>query len=345
MKILIDVNHPAHVHFIKNLYFELIKQGNEVIVTASKKEISFELLYKFNIPFIDVGTYGNSIIKKLSMIPIMAFRMYKIIKRENPDILLGLGSSRLAQAGFLTKKICYIFGDTEHVKEQIALFKPFATKIFTPDCFLDDLGPKQVRYSGYHELAYLHPNSFTPNPEVLKEIGLTEFDRYFIVRFVSWEASHDIGQKGLSLEEKRKLIETLKSHGKIIISSEKELPTEFEEYRMKICPTKMHDLLYYATLFIGESGTMATESSLLGTPSILINILAKTAGNHKDLNSYNLQYYYDNFNEAFEKINEIINSKNIKNIWRARLMNCLDNKIDVNDFILSYIKIEKNDKN
>jgi len=28
--ILIDINHPAHVHFFKNLYFELIKRGHKV---------------------------------------------------------------------------------------------------------------------------------------------------------------------------------------------------------------------------------------------------------------------------------------------------------------------------
>ena len=107
----------------------------------------------------------------------------------------------------------------------------------------------------------------------MAEIGLSENDKFFILRFVSWDATHDIGHKGISLENKRKLIDILKIHGKVIITSEKTLDEEFEKYRMSVSPTKMHDLLFYASLYIGEGGTMASECVVIGTPAIYINSL------------------------------------------------------------------------
>lgn len=199
-------------------------------------------------------------------------------------------------------------------------------------------GPKQIRYPGYHELAYLHPNRFTPNPEVFKEVGLTENDKFFIVRFVSWEASHDIGHKGLSLEDKRKLINYVKPYGKIIISAEKELPAEFEEYRMSICPTKMHDLLYYTTLYMGEGGTMASEAACLGTYSILINpLIAGTFENIK--NKYQLMAQIYSIDEIISHLGSI-DLNEIKNQAKEKTNKLINDKIDLTEFLINLITSE-----
>jgi len=336
-KILIDINHPAHVHFFRNLYFELLGRGHELIVTASLKEINYELLNKYNIPFVNLGSYGNSAFIKMLNVPVMAFKMAKVVRKFKPDILMGIASSRICHATIFSKRKTYVFTDTEHAAEQIALFKPFATKIFTPDCFTKDLGKKQVRYTGYHELAYLHPSYFKPNPQVLKEIGLTENDTYFVLRFVSWDASHDIGQKGISLENKRKLIEILKPHGKIIISSEKKLPEEFEEHRMTVCPTKMHDLLYYTTLFIGEGATMASECAVMGTTAIYINSL--NMGYIQEQNDLGLIDSLRNDVTLIELTNSMFRNNLLdKEKSRQKAKEALKNKTNTTNFILNLVK-------
>jgi len=328
MKILIDINHPAHVHFFKNLYWLFEKEGREVIVTASKKEMAFELLNKYNISFIDLGSYGNSVIQKAFNVPVMAYKMRKIIKKYQPDILMGIASSRICHGAIGLKKKTFVFTDTEHAKEQIALFKPFATKIFTPDCFLNDLGPKQIRYPGYHELAYLHPNWFTPNPDVLHEIGLNENDKFFILRFVSWKASHDLGQRGLSYKEKLDLVRLLTDFGKVIITSEKKLESELEPFRLNVEPQKIHDLLFYAALYIGEGGTMATEAACLGTPSIFISSL--NAGTFTELqHKYDMLYSFNNSKYALNKINELLKKNDLKSEWYLKRKKLLFDKIDV----------------
>lgn len=337
-KIIIDINHPGHVHFFKNLYFKLVEDGYDVQVTSTTKEISEVLLTNYNIPFVNLGTYRKGLFKKFIDFLVIGLKFTLFCFKFKPDYILSISSAR-PFGTLVSKAKFFVFTDTEHAKEQIALFKPFATKIYTPDCFLDDLGPKQVRYAGYHELAYLHPNRFTPNPEVLKEIGLTENDKFFVVRFVSWEASHDIGQKGLSIEDKRKLIEMLKPYGKIIISAERELPTEFEEYRMSICPTKMHDLLYYATMYLGEGGTMASEAACLGTYSIYTNSLPSMGYIKEEIEKYNLIFKSIDINEIIAHLNSI-SFDNVKSESKEKAKKIIEDKVDVTQYLVDLIQKE-----
>jgi predicted glycosyltransferase len=164
-----------------------------------------------------------------------------------------------------------VFDDTEHAKIEHALLDPFASTICTPACYRVDLGKKQIRYNGNHALAYLHPHHFTPNPDVLTELGLTPGDPYTIVRFVSWDASHDVGQHGIV--DKTGLVKALEPYGRILITSEGPLPQELEQYRIQVSPEKMHDLLYFALLYIGEGATMASEAAVLGTHAIYVSTL------------------------------------------------------------------------
>jgi predicted glycosyltransferase len=48
MKILVDIIHPAHVHFFRNA-IALWKKKYEVLVTSREKDITLELLGRFGI--------------------------------------------------------------------------------------------------------------------------------------------------------------------------------------------------------------------------------------------------------------------------------------------------------
>ncbi|VVB89748.1 Uncharacterised protein [uncultured archaeon] len=332
MKIVVDINHPAHVHYFKNFIWEMEKKGHKVLITATRKDITYELLNNYGFDFIDIGSYGNSLIKKLINIPIIDLKMYFAVKSFNPDIFIGFGSIRAAHVSYLLRKKCIIFEDTEHSMEQIRLYLPFADAVCTPACFKKDLGRKQVRYNGYTELAHLHPNYFTPNPAVLDEIGLSKKDKFIILRFVSWKASHDVGQHGIT--NKKVLVKELEKYGRVLITSEAGLDDELEKYRIRISPEKMHDLLYYATLYIGEGATMATESAILGTPSIYVSSLVGTMGNFVELEQkYNLMFNYKENYQAVEKAFEIIQNPELKRIWKEKKEKLVKEKIDVTAFM------------
>jgi len=79
-----------------------------------------------------------------------------------------------------------VFYDTEHASIIRNLSFPFADVICTPACFEADLGDNHHRYPGYHELAYLHPDRFTPDPDVREAVGVAPDDRFVVLRLGDW---------------------------------------------------------------------------------------------------------------------------------------------------------------
>lgn len=122
-----------------------------------------------------------------------------------------------------------------------------------------------------HELAYLHPNRFTPDKTVLNELGVGENDKYVLLRFVSWNATHDAGHKGMSYENKLKAVEEFSKYAKVFISSEKELPDELKKYKLPTAPERVHDVMAFASMIFGESATMVSEGVVLGVPGIYMD--------------------------------------------------------------------------
>jgi len=336
MKILVDINHPAHVHFFRNAMSLFQKQGHRVIITASHKDIAIDLLREYSLEFIDMGSYGNSVTSKTLMLLVMDIKMFWIYLKHRPDYSLGIASSRICHPALFFKVKSLVFDDTDHAKLQKALYWPFAYKIYSPSCYLGDLGKKHIKYEGYHELAYLHPNRFTPDPAILKEINVLPGEKYFVVRFVSWGAAHDIGHKGFSTEGKRTLVKLLEQHGKVFITSETGLPADFDRYLLKVSPIKIHHLLYYAEMYVGEGGTMATEAAILGTPSIFVSTL--TAGVFQELEQqYGIQFSFQKEEMALAKIRELLAMNNLKHLWGEKRKKLLEHKIDVTEYIVNQL--------
>ena len=316
MRIVVDINHPAHVHYFKYFIQEIRKKGHEVFVTASDKEIVFQLLEKYNLEYTNVGNYGTSLIRKLVNIPVIDYKYYRIIKKIKPDIFVGFGSIRCAHASFVLRKPCINFEDTEHSTEQIRLYLPFVKAVCTPSCFYKDLGAKQVRFNGFMELASLRPNYFTPDPTVLDELGLDDKDNIFTVRFAAFEASHDTHSEHFNKRYISDLIGRLEDNGTVIISSEVKLDPVLQKYQYKLPPYRYHDLLYFSKLYIGEASTSASEAAILGTPAlnferIVVNGKYHTFADFSGViaefqNKYDLVHCFYDEELMLKKIDEII---------------------------------------
>lgn len=246
-------------------------KGHEILFVSRNKEIEHRLLTSFGIPYIDRGKGKDGKIGKFIYLVYANFKLFRIARKFKPDLFLNFLHPYPSQVARFLGKPSLVFSDTEHASLHHRLTVPFATKVFTPSCYRIDLGPKQVRFQGYMELAYLHPNYFTPDKEILSILGVTESEKYVIVRFVSWAAAHDFGHTGMSLENKRKSIHEMSKYAKVFISSERELPEDLESFRIKIPFDKIHDAIFFSALLFGESATMASEAAVLGTPSIFID--------------------------------------------------------------------------
>lgn len=338
MRIFFNICHPAQVHLFKNVIWNLEKRGHECKITAVDKEVSLNLLDIYGFKYDVVGSEKRSLFSKATEMLKIEYSLFEIAKSFKPDVLVGgVGNVYSAHVGKLIRKPSIIFDDTEHSKIEHFLMDPCATVICTPSCYITNLGRKHVKYDGYHELAYLHPNNFTPNSEILKELGLKEDDVFIVLRFVSWNASHDIGHYGI--QNKAEFVKELEKYGRVLITSEVELESSLEQYRVKISPEKLHDLLYYARLCVGDGGTTAVESAILGTPSIYVSSLVGTMGNFIELEEkYGLLFNYDNSARALNKAIELVQNSHVKDDWKKKREKLLKDKIDVTSFIVQFVE-------
>jgi predicted glycosyltransferase len=340
MKILVDINHPAHVHFFRNFIELAKKDGHDILVTATDKDLAYKLLELYDIDFLPLGSYGKNIVSKILNIPLIDLKMFLAARKFKPDVFMGIASISAAHVSkMFSKSKSIIFDDTETATAQIAVYKPFADYICIPESWTGKKGKKYIEYAGYHELAYLHPGYMTPDPSVLEEAGLKANEKFFVVRFVSWDAGHDICEHGFNNSGKLALIEMLEKHGRVIISSQDEIPEYFEKYRITIEPTKIHKLMLHASMYIGESPTMATEAALLGVPAVLVNSWAIKAGNMIELEKkYGLMHSFSDQDKALKKVEELISQNDLKEKSKEKQNKLLSDKIDVTDWMLKFIR-------
>ncbi|MGD8778942.1 MAG: DUF354 domain-containing protein [Ignavibacteria bacterium] len=337
MIILVDVEHPAHVHYFKNI-INLLNKNNKVIVTAIQKDITLKLLEIYGINYIYLGKSFNSKLGKIwSYIRnIVKILIITIIYR--PKIILSANMPSPSFVGFLLRKFVIGITDTEHAKLNHFITNPFTNIIFTPESHKTNYGKKHKYFKGYLEMTYLHPNYYKPKDDIYDLLGLRKDEKFIIMRFIAWNAVHDIGHYGLSLKIKRRAVEEFSHCGKVFISSEGKLPQDLEKYKLKIPESRIHDVLYYATLMFSESGTMSVEAAILGTPTVRVSSLAKLLGNFKELNEkYHLIEYYDSDEIGFQRAKELLNDQNSKDVWRERAKKLLDDKIDVTKFMVNFV--------
>lgn len=344
MNILIDIGHPAHVHLFRNLYFELLKKNHSIFVTIKDNLIvAKDLLNHYNIPFYSIGWKSDNILSKAILQVQYNINIAGIIKKKH--ISIGLGSSiTLAHASKITKMNSIILDDDDDEVEPLftKYAHPFCDVILSPEALKGHRKKKDtVFYNGNHELAYLHPKRFAPEKNVLRELGMTEKEKYFILRFNSFKAHHDVEVRGLSVENKRKLIEVLKPHGKIFITTERLIDEEYEEYKIKIEAHKIHSFLSYATMFIGDSQTMTSEAAVMGIPAIRSNsLVGKISYLEEEEHKYGLTFGYkpDEIDRMFGKIDELLKMPNLKEEWQKRKQKMLSDKIDVTAFLVWFVE-------
>lgn len=269
MNIVISMEHPAWVHQFKYMVKEFQRRGDAVTILAVDKDGDLELLREYDLSYHRMadGT-GNSLFEKAFLFLKLCVTYTAACKRAEADILIGRMSPMMAVAAFLLRKPHVVFEDTEASRFSLAFGKIFSTIIITPKCFMDSLGKKQIRASMYKEMFYLDNTHFTPDRKALEKIGIDKNEKYIVVRFVGFKASHDFGKKGLNDRQKYNFVRRLSKYVKVYISSEMPLSLELEAYRLK-CPYHlMHQVLYYAQLVISDGTTVVSEAVVLGTHAI-----------------------------------------------------------------------------
>ena len=342
MRLLIDIGHPAHVHYYRNLARELNNREYKVLWTVKDIPVAKRLLDYYGFKYIVFPKKADELIGKVLRQIQYNIKLFRICKSEKITMAIGTSGSVAHVSRISSIKSIVFDDDDDDVQPLFSKFvNPFADVLLSPDVLRGRKRKNTIYYSGYHELAYLHPKRFTPNPKVLNEADLNLNETFFIMRFNVFKAHHDVGMKGLSLEQKLKLIKILKTHGKIFITTERDIEPELKEYELKLSPEKIHSLMAYATVFLGDSQTMTSEAAVLGIPSLRCNSFAgRISYLEEEENRYGLTYAFQphDFEKLVQKLKELINTPNIKKIWQRKREKMLSDKIDVTAFWCWFIE-------
>jgi len=349
MNILVNVGHPAHVHLFKNFIWKMEKEGHKIKIVARENEITRYLLETYNFEYTVISKKIEHPSGLASEAITRLRNLVKISNKFKPDFVISVMDPTIGLYSKITSSTSIHLADTEHAKLILKTAVPFADVVLTPSSFLLDWGFKQIRYNGYHELAYLHPRYFKPNPEILEKLGFDKNDNIFLVRLAAFNASHDINSKKFRKEYLFPLIDKLSREGNVIISSEIKLPLTLRKYQYNIDPSKYHDILYYSKMYIGEGSTSAIEAAILGTPSIHFervildgNVYSITQfiGVLNELqNKYKLLYSFYNEHELIKTVNEfLLDIENKKRLWLKKRKQIIKEKIDVTAFIVHFVE-------
>lgn len=337
MRLLFYLGHPAHFHLFKVVIGRLKKEGHAVSILIKKKDILEDLVHRQGWDYTNINPEGRAD-NKLAI-------AWKLLKRDvevfrhvrdfRPDVMAGT-SAEIAHVGRLTGIPSYVFNedDADVVPLFAKLAYPFAAHIVAPDgCRVGWWEKKRISYPGYHELAYLHPDHFTPDASLIKEL---EPDKpYFILRFAKLTAHHDVGRGGITREIAGKLVSMLEPHGRIFITSERPLEPEFEKYRISIDPLLIHHALAFSSLYIGDSQTMAAEAAVLGTPAIRFNDFIGEISYLADLEQYGLAYGIraDKPDVLYQTVSRLLaDLSTTRSIFRDNREKMLREKIDCAEF-------------
>lgn len=339
MRFVIDILHPAHVHFFRNFISEMTGRGHQFLVTARAKDRSVELLEAYGIPFEKISDQRSGAIGLAREFCERTLRFYRKVRPFKPHYLLGIMGPTIAVAGRFLPSRTVVFYDTEIARLTNSFVYPLANYVVTPECYEGSVGSKHIRYSGYHELAYLHPSRFAPDPEVRSRLGVGPEERIFLLRFVSWEASHDFSQRGLSMEGRRRLVDLLSSRGRLYISSERPLPAELRSFRIPLPIESIHHLMGAASIYVGESATMASECACLGVPGVFVSSTRRGYTDEQQ-RRYGLVHYFSNEqeNEAVEKTRELLEMPDLKSRADESHRVLLADHVDVTGWMVDFFE-------
>ncbi len=340
MRLLVIVGHPAHVHFFRNTISELEKRGHQVLVGAIKKETTTDLLRAYGIEYAVMGENKGTLVGKVLDLPAKDLRFVRYLHQHKPDAVLSINSPYASHACAATSVPHIMFCDTEVASVILRLTEPFSDLVVTPASFDRDFGGRHVRYRGYKELAYLHPNRFKPDPGVLDSLGAKPGDRLILARFGSWDSSHDLDGRRLQRARDERLVSlvnSLKDFGRVLLTSERRLPASLQQYLLRLPLEKIHSVLYYSTLYFGEGATMASEAGILDTPWIFVS--PSHRGYLDDQQSrYSLGYWERTDEAALERAATILSQPDIKRTWAQRRAHLLSETVDVTEFIVDLVE-------
>jgi predicted glycosyltransferase len=338
MNVLIDISHPAHVHFYRHLRQRLLDQGAAVRVVARAKDVTVELLTQLEIPHFVIGEAGRKgWLRQLGELIQRDLFLMGLGVRSRPDLILTRNPSGVQAARALGVTGVFDTDDGRSVGIHYLAAAPFAHVITAPDCLAEPLGDKGRLYPSYKALAYLHPAVFQPDAGVRSKLGPRGHDRFAVLRLVAHDASHDRKAQGIDAISAHKIVDLLEKSMPVFISAEGEIETSLTDRALETPAAAIHDVLAEASIVVGDSQSVITEAALLGTPAIRVNSYVGSTPYLAELEErYELAFSFapSELDRALGLVQEIVEDPHASQIWAQRRDRMLADKVSLTDWYL-----------
>lgn len=333
MNILFDISHPAHFHLFKNTITQLNAESHATLITARDKDVLFALLRRDNLAFHNLAKSRQSFVGLFFELMMRNAVMYRICRSFKPDLLIGTSVNITHVGRLIGKPSIVVNEDDDAVVPAFSwLAYPLTNRIVNPSCIaFRRWKKKRVFHNSYHELAYLHPDNFTPDRSILGKYSLRE-KGYVLARFSALKAHHDVGARGISKEMWSKIENSMKDF-QIVRSFETGSSHEIE-------PWDMHHVLAFAKMIISDSQTMTIEGAVLGVPAVRINtFIGKSTVIDELEKKYGLAFGFlpDKEDAALRMIQSLLSDPLTDEVWQKKRLSMLSEKEDMTAWLVSYI--------
>ena len=281
MNIWFDLVTPKSVLFFKGL---IMKLDNVIVTTRGNKEYKevTELLKLYNIPYISIGKYGDSLEEKLKNSLNRQKKLIDIVKKYNIKKLVTLSSVDAIRVAFGLGIKIINFNDMplrsykfeyKDITPVTRLTAPFSSVLFKPFMVDDEiflkLGVENIKtYNFIDPLIWL--KDFSVDDEYIQKI-IPEIDTnkpIVVVREEEYKANYVLHQTSFLYEVIKKLQEW---DINLVIIPRYESEYLKKRFKKAIVLEKkiiLQNLLAKSNLFIGGGGTINIEACYFGVPVI-----------------------------------------------------------------------------
>ncbi|MFU8870059.1 DUF354 domain-containing protein [Natronococcus sp.] len=339
MRILVFANTPAHVHLYRHAVDRLERAGHDVLVLTREYACTTDLLDFFGMPYRVYGGHGTDAYSRLRFARELGGQLGTIVReslRFRPDVVFGRGPYA-ALAGTVTRTPTVLVLDDEPGDFNHTVSRPFADCILSPAVTRRDLGEDHYTFEGFKECAYLHPDVFEPDGRIREYLGVADDEPYVLLRFNALDALHDADLEGFTPEQRRDLIDRLSEHATVFVSDEggrmdlRDTPARPYDLH----PALIHDAMAEASLLVADTGTMATEAALLGTPAFRYRGNDEHEyGEFEALERAGLAEQFDSYGPLCERSLEILADDEAAARWQRRRQAYVGELVNLTDLLV-----------
>jgi len=265
--VVIDILHPAHLNLFKWIINEKSNEINFIVTCINRGKLPLIVKKEIkNIPVNVIGWHRGTFTSIIFQANIWRFfKMFWFLLFKKVDIGFSFGSFILGAVLQIKGAKNYHLSDDPERKLNSFLENITCTKRYLPP-FAEAKGKIEI-FNALKEWAYLSPQYFKPNINIITELGL-EPKSYFFVREVSTGSLNYIKQAKNIIAS---IADNLPKKYSVLLSLEdkstlNQYPNDWKLLKEPI--EDIHSIMYYSKFVLSSGDSMAREGGMLGVPSI-----------------------------------------------------------------------------